>query len=343
MTVSIFIKKYASKGMNSVGLDRVIVGNYYYNKLLILAYHRIIVKGDSREYIQEGMYVDVNNFEKQLIFLKKRYNIIHIKEVPGLIRRKNSSMDIDKRPYCVLTFDDGWADFYYNAFPVIKKHEVVVTVFLPTNYIGTDRMFWTDHIAYLLINRSNKENIYQSDNSTINWIEKLTGGIHTIIESVIKHMKYMAPGEINEIIQRLHDRRGIPQNVEKFNFLSWEQVHEMAKSGFINYGSHSDNHYILNSISEDSVYQELILSKDILIKYGLLGSSFIPFCYPNGGHNDRIVKMVQETGYNLAVTTRNGWNDISNDTNLYTLKRISIHEDITSTIPMFSSKILNLI
>jgi len=36
----------------------------------------------------------------------------------------------------ILTFDDGFRDFYSRAFPVLHKHGFSATVFLPTAYIG---------------------------------------------------------------------------------------------------------------------------------------------------------------------------------------------------------------
>jgi peptidoglycan/xylan/chitin deacetylase (PgdA/CDA1 family) len=38
--------------------------------------------------------------------------------------------------YVVLTFDDGYEDFYSKAFPLLKKHGFIATVFLPTSFIG---------------------------------------------------------------------------------------------------------------------------------------------------------------------------------------------------------------
>lgn len=39
----------------------------------------------------------------------------------------------------VLTFDDGFRDFYTNAFPVLQQHAFTATVFLPTAFIGDER------------------------------------------------------------------------------------------------------------------------------------------------------------------------------------------------------------
>ncbi len=43
-----------------------------------------------------------------------------------------------KKPV-VLTFDDGFRDFYTEAFPVLQEHGFTATVFLPTAFIGGSR------------------------------------------------------------------------------------------------------------------------------------------------------------------------------------------------------------
>ena len=49
----------------------------------------------------------------------------------------------EDRPFAeksvVITFDDGFKDFYLHGFPILKEHGFTATVFLPTAFIGDDR------------------------------------------------------------------------------------------------------------------------------------------------------------------------------------------------------------
>lgn len=41
-----------------------------------------------------------------------------------------------KEKFVVITFDDGYQDFYNEAFQILKKYNYTATVFLPTGFIG---------------------------------------------------------------------------------------------------------------------------------------------------------------------------------------------------------------
>ena len=52
------------------------------------------------------------------------------------------------------------------------------------------------------------------------------------------------------------------------------------------------------------------------------------------------VQKVKEAGYDMAVTTNKGWNSSNSDP--FTLKRIGIHNDMTSTEAMFACRIAGI-
>ncbi|MCD4812025.1 polysaccharide deacetylase family protein [bacterium] len=52
--------------------------------------------------------------------------------------------------YAVLTFDDGFRDFYTYAYPILKKYSFTATVFLPTGFIGNGQSIFNgkEHLRW---------------------------------------------------------------------------------------------------------------------------------------------------------------------------------------------------
>ena len=92
----------------------------------ILTYHRIGPSGDPT------MTVSEEAFTRQVTFLKQRDQLI---SVGGLVTFLASSADPAPRKVAV-TFDDGYGDIYTTVFPLVQKHNIPVTVFLVTEWVG---------------------------------------------------------------------------------------------------------------------------------------------------------------------------------------------------------------
>lgn len=105
-------------------------------RIPILMYHSIS-KG-----IGEGKHpyyqttTDPEVFAEQMRFLhENQYSVIGLSDlVNRVVERKRS----DK--YVVITFDDGFRDFYRHAMPVLSRYDFNATVFLPTGHIGDTRL-----------------------------------------------------------------------------------------------------------------------------------------------------------------------------------------------------------
>jgi len=316
------------------------------NDFFILMHHRIIKKNASETFPQGGMYVEPETFGKQIQFLKDNFPIIPLEEVPRILGSGNKFGK--NHPFCVLTFDDGWKDFFENAYPVLKSKNVCATVFLPTDIIGTRKQFWADNLAHILskIEKSEKYSRNRSSSSNhiiVEKIENLKGSIEQKIETAAKELKKIPNEEIDRILKELKDKWEIDPMTEGRSFLTWEEAREMYKSGIICFGSHTKNHTILSTVSEDVIREELVQSKNKLVVENVVSPSFIPFAYPNGNYTRRIAEMVEQSGYSLALTTDKGWNRATDDKGeLFRLKRIGIHQDIASTDSMLACRIYGI-
>jgi peptidoglycan/xylan/chitin deacetylase (PgdA/CDA1 family) len=305
----------------------------------ILMYHRIIPADDK---IQSGMYVTPETFENHLRYLRKKFNVISLKEL--LLSFENRSCASLEKLVCVLTFDDGWRDFYDHAFPLLQKYQLPGTVFLPTGFIGTRKKFWTDCFAYLLYHRktTTPEKLSAPDiRAIVEYLNRLRGSYDDQLEAGIKYFKKYPLYKIEKALGGLSEIWHVNIDESGRDFLTWAEITKMMESGLVSFGSHTVNHQILTTLDDMMIKKELIDSRKELLKKNVLDSTCISFCYPNGNHTKEIADMVRSSGYHLATTTRNGWNHADGDR--YTLKRLAIHEDMTSITALFACRIADLI
>lgn len=95
---------------------------------------------------------------------------------------------------------------------------------------------------------------------------------------------------------------------KKSDLLTWEQVHEMEKSGLVSFGSHGLTHTNIRRMEPALALKELKESKAILEEK--LGHKITSFCYPfgAGGTDKRVRKLVFEAGYLFDFSTRRSLN-----------------------------------
>jgi peptidoglycan/xylan/chitin deacetylase (PgdA/CDA1 family) len=347
MSISLYIKKISAVPLNYyIKYLNIIKSNKRHDEFLVVMYHRIITKNNSNIYIQDGMYVDPDTFRMQIQYLKNNFNIVHLESVLSIGDAKNKC-DNNKQ-YCIITFDDGWKDFYGNAYPILKYYQVCSTVFLPTDFIGTNKLFWTDKLANIVKYREHSNNnIYNKSllsNDIMKKIENIQGSNNFKIEKSIQILKHLPAMDVDNILEQLEYKWCVKNiNNEGPSFLSWEEVKEMHNSGVVDFGSHTKSHQILTTISDDVIRQELIQSRNKLVENNIVSPFFVPFAYPNGNYTRKIANMVEKAGYSIALTTEKGWNRIEDDrSNIYELKRVGIHQDLTSSNPMLACRIFGI-
>lgn len=105
----------------------------YQVKLPIIMYHYIEYVKDAGDLIRKKLDITPANFESQLKSLKEAgFTTYFVRDIPGLFHTKSrlSSKDV------ILTFDDGYEDFYTDAFPILKKYQMKATLYVVNNFIG---------------------------------------------------------------------------------------------------------------------------------------------------------------------------------------------------------------
>ena len=197
------------------------------DEIIILMYHRI------KDDIKKELSIKKNHFSWQMNYLKKNnYSVLSMSEAYEKI--KNNAI---KGRHMVISFDDGYQDYYSDAFPVLKQHQFPSILYLVPGYIDNDQVYWWD------------------------------------------------------------------VDIGQSQLLSWEKIRELGGSPLIEFGSHTLNHYDLNTIKGKQLEYELQKSKDILQEK--LKKPVEHFSYPRGIHHEEAEKMIKQI-YDTGVLIFNG-------------------------------------
>lgn len=123
--------------------DRATINNEYgitekNIEIPIFVYHDIVDDESKVEF--DYMQTTAQTFEKQLVGLKNMgYDFITYDD---LQKYMNNEKKLKKRS-CIITFDDGYEGVYKNAYPIAKKYNIPITLFVITDNVGnTNVLTW---------------------------------------------------------------------------------------------------------------------------------------------------------------------------------------------------------
>ena len=149
--------------------------------------------------------------------------------------------------------------------------------------------------------------------------------------AIIEFCKGVEVGMVHQIIDRLSRALHMDLPTRRV-LLNWDEVREMAGKG-VTFGSHSVSHRIMTQIPLSDVKTELIDSRKTMLEQGIKP---VPvFCYPNGNFDRNIQELVRESGYLAAVGCEVGL-EPNRPNDLFALKRISVHEDSSASVPLLA-------
>ncbi len=293
------------------------------NSVKILLYHGIIGEDLPAGLNGEGLHLRLEYFERQIVYLKKRYSILGLNDFVGYLKEGRTL----PRYSVVVTFDDGYKNNYENLKNIILKYRVPLTIFLVTDYIGTAELLWLDklEIAFFNAKIQSISALQSGGKGKIEW--------HSDEEKMHKYLglknylKKMPHDKLKEILKDIFlelsagENSGPKENngIEYTRLLNHNEISQLSRLG-VHFGSHACCHEILTALPVKEVKDTLQRSFSSIKDYCL--DNKVPFAYPNGSFNDEIKKAVADAGYNCALTTVHGFNSKGSD--LYALKRNEI-------------------
>lgn len=308
------------------------------NKIIILTYHRVLpYELRSRSYSHSAIMVDPVNFERQLNFIKRHFQVINSNSLTELIDKQLRP----ENPLCLITFDDGWLDNHMYAYPILNKLSLSALIFIATDYINSNKLFWQEAMGHgfkQLIDMNSHDSIEFLKKHDMNRIVDVDHELQIeIIRNYIRELKTLPYNQLDNIMKEITTIVGKINYGDYDKYLNWQQVKEMYNNG-IEFGSHARSHKILTRLDDQSVYNELLQSKHIIEE--VISDKVDTIAYPNGNYNDRIGELTKKSGYKLGFGTKHGY-VMSND-DKFNLKRININDTTSTNDPIMLATILGI-
>ncbi|HYM70627.1 MAG TPA: polysaccharide deacetylase family protein [bacterium] len=281
----------------------------------ILCYHRVVEQPPADPFgllTRYGLCVEVERFRGQMELLARHYRVVPLDELVASFEHHRRGPSL-----VAVTFDDGYADNYLHAFPVLQRVGIPATVFLATGTVGTGAAFWWDRLAWHLSRHA-------GDRLSL---PPSLDGPDTVLES---------PEQLPRVFDALHTRlrtlHGPTRNAlldaivgdaapGSSRPLTWDEVRRMSAAG-MTFGAHSVSHPSLVAISDAELRSEIERSRDeVLARVGVVATSF---SYPFGYVDDRAANAVKAAGFRAAVTVRAACCDTASSR--YLLPRLAIRD-----------------
>lgn len=257
--------------------------SHFYNLLdgpaVILLYHRVTALTSDPQLLA----VTPTNFNDHLSLLKSAYTLLEIEEFYHIRQNK---IKMPKRSV-VITFDDGYADNYYEALPLLESHNAQALFYVSTSLLDTNLEFWWDDLERIFLSEDklppcldfNFRGVSFNFQTNNNQSRKDTYyKLHPIVKSCNVEERGVL---LNQII----DWSGfMAEGRSTHRVLTTQELISLDNSKAAIIGAHTHTHPCLSNCTMEKQREEILISKKQLET--CLKKTIDHFSYPFGSKSD---------------------------------------------------------
>lgn len=283
---------------------------------LIVMYHRVIAD-PALDPFQLGMCVSREHFDEQITYLRRNFQPIGMSQAVALLEQGRPLPD---RAVSV-TLDDGYLDNLEHALPILEKHHMPATLFVPTGGIDDDEQLWWDRVIHALASTRKTEvapalvGLPEATRLPLAAWSR-TDTVETILSALWQRPLTETLERVSAIERELLPVGHAPGGARRMNSA---QIVEMQRRG-IEIGAHTVTHPNLTLEPVDRVRWEMETSRRTL--QTLCGAEVNGFAYPAGWSDPTTLAQARAAGFRYAVATTSGFSAPQRD--LFSLSRVGM-------------------
>jgi peptidoglycan/xylan/chitin deacetylase (PgdA/CDA1 family) len=276
---------------------------------IILMYHR--VTGASQDHWR--LNVSPVHFQDHVMIMKKYGIPVSLKELTAK-EFKFGQKGI------ALTFDDGYADNFYNAKPVLERHGIPATFYIVSGTIGSQEEYWWDEIEKIVFEDDlHLPDYFRIENQEYMW-PRATTSHPQLIQNMAHVLRPLSEESRKSFMRILRSYNGKlkPRHLP----LTQDELIQMAACKLFEIGAHSVTHPTMADLSEIEQEEEISTSKKELEK--ILGRAVTSFAYPYGSYSDTSIEILKRLHFKTACTVT--IDPVSQSFDSYQLPRFAVRD-----------------
>lgn len=230
-------------------------------RLVVLTFHRVRPDGEPvAARPLRALETPVADFRRLLGWLRARAEPLALAD--WLARATPPA-----RPAFAVTFDDGWADNFAHAWPVLRELGIPATIFLATGAVEDRAPFWWQRPG--------------------------------LADAEIERLKRLPPAD------RAARLAALPPADGATDFLTWDQVREMGRGGLVRFGAHGHRHELLDQVPRAEALADVCRCWDLL--QANAPDALVPaLAWPNGNARADLAADFEALGLRAAFGTGRG-------------------------------------
>lgn len=285
----------------------------------ILLYHRVA----EAESDPQLLCVTPARFAEHLEALRQEYYPLSLGALVAGLREGVVPANV-----VVVTFDDGYADNFTHALPLLKRYDVGATMFVASDYLSGAREFWWDDLEQMLLSPATMPGRWRLNVAGEAFVFEAGGTCDEYrVEAAVHRGWSVARADdptpahraYRELFARLRplrdkERRGVLEELSLIlgrrcairpthRPLTAGELIDLANSELIEIGGHTETHPVLSQLSVEAQAQEIRGCRATL--EGLVGRSLHAFSYPFGTRHDytpATTELVRNAGFRYACS-----------------------------------------
>jgi peptidoglycan/xylan/chitin deacetylase (PgdA/CDA1 family) len=210
--------------------------------------------------------------------LSRWFDFIKLEDLPRRLVERS------RKPFCLLTFDDGKRSNFSQTAPELERLSVPAIFYLPTEFITKGSYLWFDRRERLL---------------------RALGYCPAGLE--LETLKKLPLAQLTERLDRAcsaHDFKLQEDSNENICPMSWDEARNLSQRGFT-IGAHGVTHAILTRENKDRAFAEI---EESLAKVtSETGVNCGTFAFPNGNHSVELAQYACRCGASSVMTCDPIW------------------------------------